>query len=214
MKPRTKIDILEAIANPELFGGFFRDQQTWRAWRSFLAGLFALPMDPDQLELFKEFTGRTTQPTAELNEAYLICGRRGGKSAILAVTAVYLACFRDYRQYLAPGEIATCRIMAADRDQARVIFRYVGALLRENPMLARRIDKAICAATPMPEQQQKNWRLKQACHGNRTFPRRKKLATQRDVLRGELAGFCKLPNLEEPISRTDFRLLRLGCRLS
>jgi hypothetical protein len=30
-------------------------------------------------------------------------------------------------------------IMAADRDQARVIFRYVGALLRENAMLARRI---------------------------------------------------------------------------
>jgi hypothetical protein len=30
----------------------------------------------------------------------------------------------------------------------------------------------------------------------------------------EFAGFGKLPNLEEPIGRTDFRLLRLGCRLS
>ena len=32
--------------------------------------------------------------------------------------------------------------------------------------------------------------------------------------RVEFAGFGKLPSLEEPIGRIDFRLLRLGCRLS
>jgi len=31
--------------------------------------------------------------------------------------------------------------MASDRDQARVIFRYIGAMLKEIPMLAKKIQK-------------------------------------------------------------------------
>ncbi len=53
--------------------------------------------------------------------------------------AVFLACFRDYRPHLAPGERATVLIIATDRRQARVIFRYIRALLTEVPMLARMI---------------------------------------------------------------------------
>jgi hypothetical protein len=131
------VDILEAIADPNLFGPWFRDPQTWRAWHAFLASLFALPMSDEQLAIYREHTGRQTPPTTEFNESYLICGRRAGKSAILAVTAVFLAAFKDYRPYLSPGEIATLRVMAADRDQARSIVRYIGALLKENAMLSR-----------------------------------------------------------------------------
>jgi hypothetical protein len=93
-------------------------------------------MDAEQLRLFSEFTGRRTAPATEFDEAYLICGRRAGKSAILAVTAVFLAIARDYRPYLAPGEVGTIRVMAQDRDAARSIFRYIAALLNDNPMLA------------------------------------------------------------------------------
>ena len=137
----NSVDILKAIDDPKVFGGWFRDHKTWGAWRAFLAALFARPMDADQQALYREFTGRLAPPTTEFDEAYLICGRRGGKSAILAVTAVYLAVFRNYKPLLAPGEVATIRIMAADRDQARSIFRYIGALLKENVMLARLIDR-------------------------------------------------------------------------
>ena len=94
----AKLDILKAIDDQQIFGGWFRDHTTWRAWRAFLAALFALPMDADQLALYREFTGRQAPPTTEFNEAYLICGRRGGKSAILAVTAVFLAIAREYRE--------------------------------------------------------------------------------------------------------------------
>jgi phage terminase large subunit-like protein len=139
MTTKIRLDILKAIDDPEIFGNWFRDPATWRAWRAFLAALFALPMDADQLALFQEFTGRKTAPAAPFNESYLICGRRSGKSAVLAVVAVYLACFRSYRQYLAPGEVATIRIMASDRDQSRTILRYIGGLMRGNAQLARRI---------------------------------------------------------------------------
>ena len=66
---------------------------------------------------------------------------RAGKSSILALTAVFLACFKDYKPHLAPGEVATIRVMAADRAQARTIFRYVGALLRETPLLQKLITR-------------------------------------------------------------------------
>jgi hypothetical protein len=70
-----------------------------------------------------------------------VCGRRGGKSFVMALVAVYLAAFRDYRQYLAPGERGTILIIACDRKQARVVTRYVGALLTKVPMLARMIER-------------------------------------------------------------------------
>ena len=50
-------------------------------------------------------------------EAAVIVGRRGGKSRILALIAVYLACFRDYAPYLAPGEVATIGVLAVDKGR-------------------------------------------------------------------------------------------------
>ena len=57
------------------------------------------------------------------------------------MVAVFLATFKDYRQYLAPGERGTIVIIiAADHKQARTIFRYVQGLLNGVPMLARMIE--------------------------------------------------------------------------
>jgi hypothetical protein len=69
-------------------------------------------------------------------EIFLICGRRSGKSFVLALIAVWLACFHSYRQYLAPGERGTIFIVASDRRQARTILRYVTALLTRSPRSA------------------------------------------------------------------------------
>lgn len=79
-------------------------------------------------------------------EGWLVCGRRAGKSFVLALCAVFLATFKDYRPYLAPGERATIMVIAADRKQARVIFRYIRALLTEVPMLARLIERETAEA--------------------------------------------------------------------
>jgi hypothetical protein len=49
--------------------------------------------------------------------------------------AVYLATFRDYRPHLAPGECATIVIMAANKEQARSIFRFVIGLLKAVPLI-------------------------------------------------------------------------------
>ena len=133
--------LLDAMDDPSLFREWFRDEHSWRAWRCFIAALFGLPMQrQSERRLFRECTGRQSPPDKPSREGWVIVGRRGGKSFILALVAVFLACFRSYAQFLAPGERATIVIIAADRRQARVIMRYVGAMLREVPMLAQTIE--------------------------------------------------------------------------
>jgi hypothetical protein len=69
-----------------------------------------------------------------------VVGRRGGKSRILALVAVFLACFHNYENYLAPGEVATIGVIVADRKQARTIFRFIIGLLRAVRPLAEMVE--------------------------------------------------------------------------
>ncbi len=127
------------MSDPALFGPYFRGN-TWTAWRAFLAALFALPMDDEALAVYGACTGRCEAPVAPSKEAALVIGRRGGKSRVLALIATYLATFRDYEPHLAPGEVATIAVLAADRRQARSIFRFTVGLLKAVDMLADLIE--------------------------------------------------------------------------
>jgi hypothetical protein len=100
-----------------------------RRWRP------SLPCDDEALATYRACTGRAKPPGAPFTEAALCVGRRGGKSRILALIAVYLATFRDYRPHLAPGECATIVCMAANRSQARSIFRFVIGMLKAVPLI-------------------------------------------------------------------------------
>jgi len=143
----ARVTILDAVDDANLFAPWFREPATWAAWRAFLAALFALKMTDDQFAIFKECTGRSQLPQQPATEAWLVCGRRAGKSFILALCAVFLACFYEYRKFLAPGERGTVLIIATNSKQARVIFRYVRALLTNIPMLgssARPLMHSIC----------------------------------------------------------------------
>jgi hypothetical protein len=137
MTKRRAITILDAVRDPAVFGPCFRDPDSWSAWRAFLAALFGLPLDPSALETYKACTGRAVPPSTPFREAWLICGRRAGKSFTLALIAVFLATLRDYRKHLASGERATIMVVASDRKQARTIIRYISGLLNDNPMLAK-----------------------------------------------------------------------------
>jgi hypothetical protein len=133
------VNLIEAVDDPNLFAKYFRDPATWRAWRVFLHALFALPMPDDQLAIFRECTARTEAPSKAFEEAWLICGRRGGKSFTLGLIAVYLATFFDWLPFLTVGERGYVVVVAADRKQARVIMQYISSLLRETPMLEKMI---------------------------------------------------------------------------
>ena len=132
------LSILDACA--DVFPAWFKDRNTWTPWFAFLRALFALPMSGDELALYRQYTGRQQAPSEPAGEAWLCIGRRGGKSFVLSLVAVFLACFHDYRQYLNKGERGTVMVIAQDRKQARVCMRFIRALLQV-PMLARMVER-------------------------------------------------------------------------
>jgi hypothetical protein len=139
MKPVSQFTVLEVMGDAALCGPAFGEAGTWAAWEAFLAALEALPMTPEQTACYRQHTGRMTPPVTPAREGWMIVGRRGGKSRVASLVAVYLGCFRDYRGILAPGETGTVMLLAADRRQARTLMRYVMGLLEGVPMLTAMI---------------------------------------------------------------------------
>jgi hypothetical protein len=135
---RPVITIMDAVTDPDIFGPWFRDRQSFAAWFCFLKVMFGLPLDAAELEMFQRLTGRKAPAAAGYLIAALCIGRRGGKSLILALCAAYLACFFDWRPFLTHGERGTIMIIAADKRQGRAIFRYLTSMLKI-PLLAGRI---------------------------------------------------------------------------
>ena len=133
------VTIRDVMTDAALFGNQFGGD-SWTAWRALLAGFYGLPLDDAEAAHWYALTGRTA-PHSPSDELWLAIGRRGGKSQSAALLAVYAAAFNDYRDKLAPGEVATVRVMAADRAQSRVVMRYIGGLIESNPMLAAMIER-------------------------------------------------------------------------
>jgi hypothetical protein len=140
-KPKQhKLNLLDAFNDPRLFARYFPDPESWIAWTALIAAAFGLEMNDQQLAIYRKCTGRTDPPTEQMRELVLVVGRRGGKSRVLALIATWLAAFVDYRPYLDPGERGVVQVLAADRDQARIILRYTKALFKL-PMLTRLIER-------------------------------------------------------------------------
>jgi hypothetical protein len=111
--------------------------RSWDNWRSVLALLFGLaPADP---ALLREITGRAELPSEGVSEAWIVAGRRAGKSIVMSLIAIYAAVFRTY--VLSPGEVGTIRIVTPDRRQARVLLRYIVGLMSVVPSLAGAIAR-------------------------------------------------------------------------
>jgi hypothetical protein len=144
-------NILDACRAPTLFAKAFADRpdmlpDSWRAWFVVLKALFAIPMDDAELAIFRHHTGRTTPPNEPSREAWLLIGRRGGKSFVLAVVAVFLACFYDYTKFLQIGERGRVLILAQDKEHAQIILGYVRGLLNGTPLLKKFIAREVSEA--------------------------------------------------------------------
>jgi hypothetical protein len=136
------MNIIQAIEDKNLLGSAFKDLSTWRPWMIFLKALFGLEVqDSADLELFRQCTELAMPPKERIRECAAICGRRSGKSYISAIIAVYLACFKDWTQYLSPGEKGMIIIVAVDRSQAKIIKQYVSGILNSSRVLAGMVQR-------------------------------------------------------------------------
>lgn len=133
--------ILDAIHDPLLFRPLFKDLATWTSWMVVLKAIFALEMTEAEQVLFTKLSGRVDPPKQPVEEAWIIAGRRGGKSRMAALIAVYLCCFKDYSPYLSAGERIKIIVLAVDRAQAGVIFKYAVGFLDQVPMLRAMVER-------------------------------------------------------------------------
>jgi hypothetical protein len=123
------MDILSAIDDQNLLGASVKDQVSFAPWKALLAAAFGLPLDADQLKLYRECTGRSCPPSSQFKSVFICAGRRAGKSVCMALLATYLAIFRDWRPKLTAGERAVILLVAGDRQQSKILYRYIVGIL-------------------------------------------------------------------------------------
>src|SRR5262245_56577207 len=92
-------------------------------------------MTADDLVVFRQLTGQESPPPDGARQTYVIAGRRSGKSFMTAVIATFVACFGDFKQYITVGETLAVLCLARDKEQARIVFRYVKGIVQHIPVL-------------------------------------------------------------------------------
>jgi hypothetical protein len=98
-------------------------------------------MTKKEVEIYRQFTGREKLPSEPFKEVFSVVGRRGGKSFISAIIACYLAVFKDWRPYLAPGETAWIMVIGADRAQAKNILGYIRGILQTSHIIRGEVGR-------------------------------------------------------------------------
>jgi Terminase large subunit, ATPase domain len=137
-KPKQRIiTINHALTDHNLLGAALGDAAPWQHWCTVLKAAFAIDLNQDETRAFASVAGSRTPPARRVRELWAIIGRRGGKSRMAAALAVYFACFIKHR--LAHGEVGYVLVLAANRDQARVVFDYTRAFLDASPVLRQEV---------------------------------------------------------------------------
>jgi hypothetical protein len=135
-----KVTLRAALEDPALLGEILGGE-TWAAWQALLLAVMGEPLEPDELELFRKFTGRSEPPPRRIEEFWGVIGRRGGKSKAISTLAVYLGGLCDYRDQLTRGETSTVMIIAPDQKQAQIILKYATGILENSPILSQLIAR-------------------------------------------------------------------------
>ena len=133
--------VVEAMQDPAIWRPVFEPLGTRDPAIALLRASRGEPMTPEQERLFKTCTRRQSLPTKPASEVWVAAGRRSGKSHLGATIAVHRGCFWNYRSVISPGERITIAVIAADRPQARNVFRYIEGLIDAVPMLSAMVER-------------------------------------------------------------------------
>jgi hypothetical protein len=130
-KEFTIIDFYSSGIFPDL-----GDMSTWElGWFPFHKAFYGLPMDDRELAVYQKCTGRPDIPQKEFPEAWVISGRRSGKTRSASHIMLYEALRRDHREYAVGGENPRGIIIATDRQQAGEALGYMRGTLEESEYL-------------------------------------------------------------------------------
>ena len=130
--PRRTLTVSAAIDDRHLLGTAFAGP-SWDTWRAVLRAAEGLPLSPGQRELFYQVAERDPPP-GRVRELWVVAGRRCGKDSIASAIATAVA-LGDHRAHLRPGERASMLCLAVDRQQARIVNRYIKGYFSSKPLL-------------------------------------------------------------------------------
>ena len=112
------------------------------------AGRFDLLVDVmTEYELYKFMTGKDYEPNTEatddirFNMINLIIGRRGGKTTLSAMLAIYCAISTNWKPYLKKTPFATVLVLSHTREFSDEIIELIRSLVEASPVLSRMINK-------------------------------------------------------------------------
>jgi len=124
------LDIIAFIEHADLLN----DQSSSISQKTCLKAIYGLPLDPQELEIYKRATGRQTYDAAEQQEVTIIAGRRSGKTTKIAARIVCFEAVRDHG--LPQGEEGYVMLLAPTLKQAKIAFRAIHRDLRRSPVLS------------------------------------------------------------------------------
>ena len=132
-----RLALLRTLTDPKVFGPLVGGP-TFRVLRVCIAAILGVVPDSDEdRATILKHTGRSRCPTAPALSAFIIAGRRAGKSLLASLLGILFGAFHKWQ--LSPGEVGVVAILAADRRQGQVIKGYISATLRMIPMLTRMV---------------------------------------------------------------------------
>tara|TARA_R110000868_G_C10973188_1_gene771548 strand:+ start:82641 stop:84473 length:1833 start_codon:yes stop_codon:yes gene_type:complete len=100
-----------------------------------------------ETELFRYMTGRTYEYGINqedyiiINMINLVVGRRGGKTTLSAMMAIYCAISTNWKQYLSKTPFATVLVLSHSRDFSDEVLELIRTLIQESPILSRIVNK-------------------------------------------------------------------------
>ena len=123
--------IIDFVTDTQLLGLSLSPAQ-----RALLKAIYGLPLDEEELTLWRLCTGREGYPGRPFAEATVIAGARAGKdSRIAAPIVVYEAVFGNHERHLARGERGILPLVAQDQRATRIAFGYIKGYLTGSPLL-------------------------------------------------------------------------------
>jgi hypothetical protein len=137
------VNIIDTMTDAELFEPWFAGP-SWGAWQCVLKGAFALPMSEDERALFRTLANRDP-PTKQVRELWVVAGRRSGKDSVASLIAAYVGAFFNPKGKLRRGERAAVMCLAVDREQAKIVHRYVKSFFADIKYLARMVERETAA---------------------------------------------------------------------
>jgi hypothetical protein len=141
------IDILRAIDDANLFRPYLAGDpegslDSWQQWLAFLRCLYGLPIEPDDHDLIRTCTGRDParfrMDGVGFDECLLLCGRRSGKSKLIALVGAFEALFSGRESKLSPGEVGLVAVLSPTKSQSGVIHSYMRGVF-DSPLLSREV---------------------------------------------------------------------------